>query len=156
MFDPTHPGLANLSPRQLARLKELAHKKDNDEDMTRGEEKDLDKLLDLIENGIPVDGRHPGMVNLTPDQQQQFLKLYEADCLNKPPLPPDKKKALNKLKDLIVHGIPLDSNHPGVVNLSPKEKQDLIRIEQKQDRVQPLTPDEEANLGHYKTQIAHG
>jgi len=47
------------------------------------------------------------------------LKLYEADQLNSPPLPPDKKKLLNKLKDLIVHGIPLDSRHPGVVNLSP-------------------------------------
>ena len=28
--------------------------------MTKAEDKELDKLLDLLENGIPIDGRHPG------------------------------------------------------------------------------------------------
>ena len=68
VFDPMHKGLANLSPTQLEGLKELAAKKDNDEDLTSGEGKELDKLLNLIEDGIKVDGRHPGMINLTPPQ----------------------------------------------------------------------------------------
>jgi hypothetical protein len=59
------------------------------------------------------------------------LKLYEADQLNSPPLPPDKKNLLNKLKDLIVHGIPLDSRHPGVANLSPNQLKTLIDLEKK-------------------------
>lgn len=96
------------------------------------------------------------MVNLTPEQQQQFLKLYEADQLNSPPLPPDKKKLLNKLKDLIVHGIPLDSRHPGVVNLSPNQYQALTDLEKKLDRGQPLKLTEEEKLGELKNLIAHG
>ena len=155
-FDPMHPGLANLSPSQLDQLKILAQLKDDDKDLSAKEESDLAKLLDLIENGIRVDGRHPGMVNLTPEQQQQFLKLYEADQLNSPPLPPDKKKLLNKLKDLIVHGIPLDSRHPGVVNLSPSQYQALTELEKKLDRGQPLKLTEEEKLGELKNLIAHG
>ena len=57
--------------------------------MSTQENRDLDNLLKLLENGIPIDGRHPGMINLTPEQQQQFLKLHDADKLNNPPLPPD-------------------------------------------------------------------
>ena len=34
-FDPMHPGLENLSPRQLEQLKKLAHLNDNDMSMTK-------------------------------------------------------------------------------------------------------------------------
>ena len=93
--------------------------RDEEEPMTDAQNNELDKLLDLLENGIPIDGRHPGMANLTPEQQQQFLKLFDADKLNNPPLPPDKKRQLDILKNLIAHGTPLDSKHPGVINLTP-------------------------------------
>ena len=96
------------------------------------------------------------MVNLTPEQQQQFLKLLEADRLNSPPLKPGQKKQLDILKNLIVHGTPLDSNHPGVAHLSPDQKRDLISLERKEDRGQPLKHDEEDKLGEYKNIIAHG
>ena len=102
--------------------------------MTGSENQHLDYLLDLLENGIPVDGRHPGMVNLTPEQQKQFLKLHADDKKNNPPLPPVEKKQLEILKNLIVHGTPLDSRHPGCVNLAPDQKKHLIEIERKQDR----------------------
>jgi len=73
----------------------------------------------LLETGIPVDGSHPGMVNLTPEQQWQFLKLFETDQVNNPTLTLDQRKKLDILKNLIVHGTPLDSSHPGCVNLCP-------------------------------------
>ena len=41
--------------------------RDEEEPMSAKQDADLDKLLDLLENGIPIDGRHPGMVNLTPE-----------------------------------------------------------------------------------------
>lgn len=34
-FDPMHPGLENLSPRQFEQLKKLAHLNDNDMTMTK-------------------------------------------------------------------------------------------------------------------------
>ena len=55
-----------------------------------------------------------------------------------------------------MHGTPLDSNHPGVVNLSPKQRNDLISLERKQDRGQPLKEGEEERMGEYKNEIAHG
>ena len=63
-----HPGLVNLSPDQLEQLKRLAHLRDEDEPMSTQENRDLDNLLKLLETGIPIDGRHPGMINLTPEQ----------------------------------------------------------------------------------------
>ena len=87
-----------------------------------------------MENGIPIDGRHPGMVNLTPEQQQEFIKLHEQDRLQNPPLPPDQYKLLDIMKNVIVHGQPLNSKHPGVVNLCPDQKKHLVEIEKKQDR----------------------
>ena len=66
-YDPNDPGLANLSPAQLERLKALAHMKDNDIPMQPDQQAELAALLDLMKNGVPVDGRHPGMVNLTPE-----------------------------------------------------------------------------------------
>ena len=74
-FDPQHPGLINLSPNQVADLRRLADKRDNDELMSIDEIRYLDDLLNLLENGIPVDERHPGMVNLTPEQQRLFAAL---------------------------------------------------------------------------------
>ena len=47
--------------------------------MSDGQNKELDNLLDLLENGIPIDGNHPGMANLTRDQQKHFIALLEAD-----------------------------------------------------------------------------
>ena len=49
-------------------LKELALKRDDEEVMTSRENKELNELLYLLENGIPVDGGHPGMANLTHEQ----------------------------------------------------------------------------------------
>ena len=129
-YDPTHPGLANLSPDQLEQLKKLAYMNDNDIPMNENQLKELEDLLDLMENGIPIDGNHPGMANLTPKlQQPQFLKLLEDDKLNK--LSPSQMNDLDNLKNLVVHGIPLNSNHPGVVNLSPDQKKDLQAMEKK-------------------------
>ena len=54
--------------------------------------------------------------------------------------------SLQSLLDLLENGIPLGSNHPGVINLSPRQKKDLIGMEKKQDRGKPLTPDEEDKL----------
>ena len=67
-FDPTHPGAVNLSPIQLEQLKKLAHMEDEGMYLTPAQRDELESLLDLLENGTPVDGRHPGMVNLTPEQ----------------------------------------------------------------------------------------
>lgn len=151
-----HSGLVNLSPLQLADLKVLAAKRDDEQPMTNKENEELDYLLEQLEHGIPVDGRHPGMVNLTPEQQQQFIDLHEADRINSPPLRPDQKKQLDILKNLVVHGTPLDSNHPGCINLAPDHKKHLIEIERKQDRGQPLRQAEQDQLGEYKNHIAHG
>lgn len=55
-----------------------------------------------------------------------------------------------------MHGTPLDSNHPGCINLAPDHKKHLIEIERKQDRGQPLRQAEQDQLGEYKNHIAHG
>ena len=39
---------------------------DNDIPMNENQLKELENLLDLIANGVPIDGNHPGMANLTP------------------------------------------------------------------------------------------
>ena len=36
-YDPMHPGLDNLSPRQLDSLKKVAHMKDNDINMSKSQ-----------------------------------------------------------------------------------------------------------------------
>lgn len=74
------------------------------------------------------------MVNLSPQQQQEFIELYNADKCSGPRLKADRKQVLNDLKNQIVHGIPLNSKHPGVINLCPDQKRHLIAIEKKQSR----------------------
>lgn len=117
--------------------------------MSPDENHDLDHLLDLLERGTPIDGRHPGMINLTPEQQKQFINtlIHHADKNNRPALNLDQKNQLNNLKNLIVHGIPLDSRHPGCINLAPNQKNNLIAIENRQARGQPLNPTEKDLLG---------
>lgn len=66
-FDPEHAGIVNLSPNQLSRIRKLAGKRDNEQPMTLDEDSELDYLLDQLENGVPIDTDHPGMVNLTPE-----------------------------------------------------------------------------------------
>ena len=76
--------------------------------------------------------------------------------MQSPVLTSEQRKQMDDLKNLIVHGTPLDSKHPGVLNLSPDQKRHLIAMEKKQSRSQPLRPAEEEKLGQYKTLIAHG
>jgi len=45
-FDPMHSGLVNLSPLQLADLKVLAAKRDDEQPMTNKENEELDYLLE--------------------------------------------------------------------------------------------------------------
>ena len=84
------------------------------------------------------------------------MQLLGADKLNAPPLSAEQRNELDYLKNLIVHGIPLNSKHPGVVNLSPNQRRHLITLENKQDRRLKLNPAEEESLDQYKELIAHG
>ena len=56
----------------------------------------------------------------------------------------------------MVDGIPLDSKHPGIINLSPDQKRDLINLEKKIARGQTLSVPEQKNFNQYTSLIANG
>ena len=61
---------------------------------------------------------------------------------------------LKKLKDLLAHGLPLDSNHPGIANLTENEKDKLRAMEEKE--LEDLTPKEKALDDKLKNIMATG
>ena len=156
-YDPMSPGLNNISPRQFIELKKLAHMNDNDINMSKSQKHDMEILLDIIENGDPIDGQHKGMINLTIDQSKQFNKLYSNHQQSgNAPHSSNMSKKLSEFLNQIVHGIPLNSKHPSVINLAPDQKRHLKAIEKKQGRSQALRPAEEEKLNVYKELIATG
>lgn len=139
--DENHPGFANLSPRQQDQFRDLKKKP-----ALRAQDQDeLGKLIDKILDGIPVDEKHPGAKkNLTRPENDALKDLIKAE--QKQPLEPAQDKKLKDLKNKIVHGKPLDSSHPGIVNLSPTQKQELKGLENKDNKGRPLDPQEERLL----------
>lgn len=72
---------------------------------------------DIINQDAPVDPSHPNFKkNLTPLQIDEFLKLANV----KGKLKPQEAQKLDALKDRVVHGEPLELQHPGFDNLTPR------------------------------------
>ena len=67
---------------------------------------------------------------------------------------PEEKARLGQLKDLLTHGQPLDSNHPGINNLTENEKEKLKDLEDKEP--ESLTPKEKALDDELKNLMVHG
>ena len=62
---------------------------------------------------------------MTDLEQDQFISLQgrELDSFT-----PEEREKYNKLISEIINGKPLDLTHPGVVNLSPKEVEELQNL----------------------------
>ena len=67
-LDEKHPDVLNMAPFELKRFKELERVRD-DRDLEPEEKKEMTILQEKLKSGNPIDERHPGMVNLTPIQQ---------------------------------------------------------------------------------------
>lgn len=82
------------------------------------ESKDKHDLDDLIRDGVPIDDEHPNFAqNLSPNEQDKFDELAAKPAEQ---VEPEDRKALDELKNKIVHGDPLNSAHPSAANLSPE------------------------------------
>ena len=127
-LDENHPNAEkNLSPSELAMLKDLLNR---DEPLTEEEQKQLADLLNKVANGHPLDATHPGVNNLSPDQQKELAELLrKADSGEG--LTPEEKARLGQLQEIMAHGQPLDSHHPGIENLTEHEKDKLAALEDK-------------------------
>ena len=51
----------------------------------------------------------------------------------KPVKTPKEAQFEEELKNLIVHGTPLDATHPGIINLSPLQEDQLNRLIHQRD-----------------------
>ena len=69
-----------------------------------------------------VDESHPGFYNLNPEQQVRFVDHLKAGRGGRD-LTGQEQRDMDKLKELVVHGVPLDENHPGFVGLDPYQKE---------------------------------
>ena len=67
---------------------------------------------------------------------------------------PEEDEDLCDYKETIANGIPVDSNHPGVVNLTEKEKDQLKELEKKNPQL--LTPSDRDAHDKLKNEIVHG
>ena len=76
-LDLTHPGMENLSPNEAEKFKKLLEQRDHGPPLSPEQKKQLSKLQEKLRDGIPLDERHPGMVNLTPRQQDRLRKLNQ-------------------------------------------------------------------------------
>ena len=55
-------------------------------------------------------------------------------------LRPEAKKNLDDLKNKIVHGKPLDVNHPGMANLTPSQQTNINSLLRKLNHGKTLPP----------------
>lgn len=67
---------------------------------------------------------------------------------------PEEDEDLCDYKETIAHGIPVDSNHPGVVNLTENEKDKLKSLESKGPN--SMTPSDKDVHNQLKNEIVHG
>ena len=69
-------------------------------------------------------------MNLSPDQKARLLRL-EAMQSRAEVLSPEEEAELGRYKNLIAHGRPVNSTHPGVANLTEEEFKLLKKLEDK-------------------------
>ena len=69
------------------------------------------------------------------------------------PLTPQEEEGLGDFKELIAHGQPIDSNHPGFVNLTENMKDKLKEFEARPDSLSPSDKEEDEKI---KNLIVHG
>ena len=131
-LDESHPGWNNLIPQEKRRFKNYRGKEDDLENLEPEEEADFDALKDIIKNGRPIDENHPGFDNLNPEQQQRFRDLFKLKGDGKI-LTPDEKEEMGNLEDIIVHGVPIDEDHPGFKGLDPYQKKRFKNLKNLRD-----------------------
>ena len=71
-------------------------------------------------------------MNLSPDQNARLVKLEDKQARAEA-LSPAEKAELAQYKNLIAHGKPVNSSHPGVANLTEEEFKLLKNLEKKAD-----------------------
>ena len=109
--------MANLTEHEKDKFIEFEDK--GGDEMLSPEERILEeKFKNSIVNGVPFDANHVGMVNLSPIQEEQYLK-HEERKEKGHELKPDEKNQLNSLQELLRSGSPIDESHSGILNLTP-------------------------------------
>ena len=150
-LDDAHPDIEKtLCPSDQKALKDLINR---EEPLSNEEEAKFDALKNMVAKGETLDSSHPGMVNLSPDQQKQ-LEDIESKLDSGKRLTSEYKKDLDDLKEALAHGQPLNSNHPGIDNLTENEKDQLKAIEDKEP--EGLSPKEKALDDKLKNIMATG
>ena len=91
------------------------------------------------------------MDNLTPNQQDVFKKL-----LRRPKLSKNDDKTLGDLKNSVVHGEPLDGDHPGMSHLTPRQQNTLKDILAKKNDGKPIVPKDRQTLQNLQNLMLNG
>lgn len=77
-FDPEDPNLINLTRKQASQLQKLIKDKQDGKELRPSDEKRLEDLLDLLNNGVPLNQSHPNFqMNLAPSQRKQLKDLQK-------------------------------------------------------------------------------
>lgn len=71
-------------------------------------------------------------MNLSPDQKTRLVTLQDKQARAEA-LSPAEKAELAQYKNLIAHGRPVNSSHPGVANLTEEEFKLLKNLENRAD-----------------------
>ena len=94
------------------------------------------------------------MVNLTEHEKDKFVEFEDRG--GEDMLTPDERVLEEKLKNLIVNGVPLDKNHEGIQNLSPNQEEQFRKIEAKKEQGYDLKPEEKNQLNGLQELLRDG
>lgn len=72
------------------------------------------------------------------------------------PLTKKERDQLDEIQEELINGKPLDSDHPGIINLKPSEVKDLERLEEKESEGLPLSQPEQKLLDDLKERLVNG
>lgn len=111
----------------------------------------LQNVQNLLQNGRPLNHRHPGYRKLPPQDREDYDNLIKQKKQNGGTLLPSEKDKLEKLAAAIqLESGPADLNHRGVPSLQPDDLDKFKDILAKKADKQPLTEDEKADLDKIK------
>jgi len=148
IYDRLHYGYDSLNPQEQKRLAALSKKIAAGVELSGPEEEELHRLKDCMNNPMPVDENHPGWNNLIPREKRRF-KILQSKEDDEERLAPDEDAELERLKDIVKNGRPIDENHPGLQNLNPEQQQrfrELFKLKGDGKILTPVENDEKERL----------
>lgn len=138
-LDVTHPGINNLTPRQNQNLKKILARRTPDQPLDPKDKVKLQNLQNLLQNGKPLNEKHPGYKDLEPRQKLSLEQLVGQKKRNGGNLLPKDAQYLEKLLGAIqLKTGPADLLHRGVPNLVAIDLVVFKAIVGKQSAKQPL------------------